>query len=126
MSKVKSKYWLSTHKFGTRIPKTVEEAIELDRQNGNTLWQDAINKEMNNVRIAFQLCENGKEDIPIGYQEIKCHMIFDVKMSESFRCKARFVAGGHTTETPDVMTYSSVVSQDSVCICFLIAGLVFL
>ena len=106
-----------------KIPKTVEEALELDRINGDTQWQDAINKEMANVRIAFQLCENGKKDIPIGYQEIKCHMIFDVKMSENFRRKARFVAGGHTTETPDVITYSSVVSRDSVRLCFLLAAL---
>ena len=32
--------------------------------------------------------------IPPGYQQIKCHMIFDVKMGENFRRKARFVAGG--------------------------------
>jgi len=123
MAKVKSKYWLTSHKFGIKIPKTVEEALELDRANGNTLWQDAIKKEMANVRVAFQLCENGKQDIPIGYQEIQCHMIFDVKMSENFRRKARFVAGGHTTQTPDVITYSSVVSRDSVRLCFLIAAL---
>jgi hypothetical protein len=40
-------------------------------------------------------------------------MIFDVKM-EDFRRKARFVAGGHTTDTPHAMTYASVVSRESV------------
>jgi hypothetical protein len=40
-------------------------------------------------------------------------MIFDVKM-EDFRRNARFVAGGHTTDTPHAMTYSSVVSRESV------------
>ena len=30
ISKVKSKYWLRTHKFGIRIPKSVEEAKHLD------------------------------------------------------------------------------------------------
>ena len=44
-------------------------------------------------------------------------------MGENFRCKARFVAGGHTTETPTSLTYSSVVSQDSVRIILLIAAL---
>jgi hypothetical protein len=49
-------------------------------------------------------------------------MIFDVKMSDLSR-KCRFVAGGHTTEAPASLTYSSVVSRDSVRIAFLIAAL---
>jgi hypothetical protein len=32
-----------------------------------------------------------------------------------FTRKARFVAGGHTTTAPATMTYSSVVSRDSIC-----------
>ncbi len=52
--------------------------------------------------------------MPPGYQKITCHMIFDVKMGENFRRKARFVADGHKTKTPAAMTYSSVVSRDSV------------
>ena len=50
-------------------------------------------------------------------------MIFNVKMGENFRCKARFVAGGHTTETPMSLTYSSVVSRYSVRIILLAAAL---
>ena len=37
ISKVKKKYWRTTHKHGVRVPKTWEEALELDRQNGNNL-----------------------------------------------------------------------------------------
>ena len=40
-----------------------------------------------------------------------------------FTRKARFVAGGHLTDTPSCMTYSSVVSRDSVRLAFLIAAL---
>ena len=40
-------------KFGIRIPTSVAEALELDKENGNTFWYDAIMKEMTNVRIAF-------------------------------------------------------------------------
>jgi hypothetical protein len=46
---------------------------------------------------------------PVGYKEIKCHMIFDVKMD--FTRKARFVAGGHKTDPPTSITYLSVVSR---------------
>jgi hypothetical protein len=56
---------------------------------------------MNNFRIAFKVL-NCEEHIPPTYQEIRCHMIFDVKM-EDFRRKVRFVAGGHTTDAPQVM-----------------------
>lgn len=58
----------------------------------------------------------------IGFQEIGCHLVvFDVKMD--FTRKARFVAGGHMTNAPALMTYSSIVSRDSVQLVFLIASL---
>jgi hypothetical protein len=124
IAKVKSKYWIRTHKFGIKIPKTVEEARRFDAENGNTLWWDAIMTEMKNVRPAFEVWEGSADKISPGYQQIKCHLIFDVKMGENFRRKARFVAGGHTTEVPDsIITYSSVVSRDSVRIALTIAGL---
>ena len=37
LSKVKSKYWVRTHKYGIRVPKIVQEAIEIDRMNKDTL-----------------------------------------------------------------------------------------
>ena len=123
LAKVKSKYWLRSHKFGIRIPKSVEEAREVDNQNGKTLWWDAICKEMRNVRPASEVFEGTKDQLPIGYQFMKCHMIFDVKFGENFRRKALLVAGGHMTETPATLTYSSVVSRDSVRIALMIAAL---
>jgi hypothetical protein len=76
---------------------------------------------MNNVRIAFKIL-NGDESVPPTYQEIRCHVIFDIKM-EDFRRKAIFVAGGHTTDTPHAMTYASIVSRDSVRIALILAAL---
>eukprot|EP00957_Ditylum_brightwellii_P161750 12315372-Ditylum_brightwellii.AAC.1 len=40
-----------------------------------------------------------------------------------FSRKAHLVAGGHTTETPTAIIYSSVVSRDSIRLSFLIAEL---
>ena len=34
ISKINTKYWQRTHKYGIRIPKTVQEALLLDKQNG--------------------------------------------------------------------------------------------
>jgi hypothetical protein len=108
---VTKRYHNHTHKFGIQVPKTWDEAVKLDEGNSNTLWQDTIRKEMNNVCIAFKVI-NGEEAISPTYQSIRCHMIFDVKM-EDFRCKARFVADGHTTDVPHVMTYAFGVSRES-------------
>ena len=78
---------------------------------------------MANVRVAFEELEGDKSQLPPGYQEFGCHMIFDIKMGENFRRKARMVAGGHTTETPAALTYASVVSRDSVRTALAIAAI---
>jgi hypothetical protein len=88
---VTKRYHIRTHKFGFQVSKTWGEAVKLDEENGNNLWQDAIRKDMNNIRIAFKVI-NGEEATPPTHKEIRCHMIFDVKM-EDFRRKAQFVAG---------------------------------
>ena len=75
------------------------------------------------MRVTFEEFEGDKSQLPPVYQEVGCHMIFDIKMGESFRRKARMVSGGHTTETPDALTYASVVSSDSVRIVLTIAAL---
>ena len=54
----------------------------------------------------FIVVEDGKP-MPHGYKRILYHMVFDVKMD--FTRKARLVAGGHKTDPPTTLTYSSVV-----------------
>ena len=108
--------------FGIQVPRTMAEAVKLDEANGNTLWQDAIAKEIDSVRVAFKKLRNG-ERAPVGYQWIRCHLIFSVKM-EDFRRKARLVAGGHMTgDVPPTLTYASVVSRDTVRIALTMAAL---
>ena len=103
------------------MPKPVAQAYAPDKNNGNTLWEDAIAKEMKGVSPAFRKLDNG-EIVTIGYQSVNCHMIFDVKM-EDFCCKTRLVVGGHGTELPDTTTYASVVSRETVRIDFTFAAL---
>ena len=130
IGKVKNRYWKTSHKFGVRLPHSVKEALQIDKETGTDFWWKAIQKELAKVMIALEYDEgvtpeqirNGSGKAAyIGFQEIKCHMIFDVKMD--LTRKARFVAGGHLTETPASITYSSVVSRDSVRLAFLIAAL---
>lgn len=122
IKKVKSKYWERTHKYGIKIPHSIKEAIAIDQENGNTLWQDAIRMEMANNRVAFEEY-NGDVKKLVGYKKITGHMIFDVKLGENFRRKARYVADGHKTTAPASMTYSTVVARDSVRILLMIAAL---
>ena len=120
ISKIKSKYWDRTHKYGIRIPKSVKEVFEIDQENKNKLWQDAIELEMKNVKVALELCETNPKDL-MGYKHVGTHMIFDIKLGKNYRRKARLLTDGHRTKTPASVTYSSVVSRDSVIICLIIS-----
>ena len=66
ISRVKSKYL--THTCVVRMPNSIKEEISLDKSNRNTLWWEAIFKEIRNVSIAFKFYEDNVEDLPPGYQ----------------------------------------------------------
>jgi hypothetical protein len=113
----------SNMKFGIIVPNTVEEAYQLDKENGDTYWNDSIKKEMDSVNKygTFRIMDDD-ERMPPGYQEITCHMIFTVKFD--LKRKSRYVAGGHLVkEQPAYNTYSSIVSRESICIGLLLAAL---
>ena len=54
ISKLNSKYWESSHKYGIRLPHLVEEILKLDKENNNDLWYQAIHKEIKNGKAAFK------------------------------------------------------------------------
>ena len=39
------------HKFSIRFPHSIEEALNIDEQTGTNFWWQAINKEMQHMRI---------------------------------------------------------------------------
>mmetsp|Transcript_25131 Transcript_25131/g.35990 ORF Transcript_25131/g.35990 Transcript_25131/m.35990 type:complete len:379 (-) Transcript_25131:1183-2319(-) len=118
--KMAQSYRLRTgYKFGLCVPSSVKEALEIDKERGDSFRQDAIAKETGNVLIAFDIRSDDKP--PPGYQFIPHNIIFEIKMD--FTRKARLVAGGHKTAPPTELTYSSVVSRESVRIGFVLAQL---
>jgi hypothetical protein len=120
IKKVKARYRRESHKYGIEIPHSVERALEIDKETGTDFWRKAIEREMRNVLPAFRFTDD--DEIPPNfYKEIKCFMVFDVKMD--FTRRARLVAGGHKTEPPKESVYSSVVSRESVRLFFLMAAL---
>ena len=68
---------INTIKFGIYIPTRYYKAIELDRINGNTYWQDSTKKKMKNVKAVFKFLDD-RSKLPIQFKKITCHLIFDV------------------------------------------------
>jgi hypothetical protein len=93
------------YKFGIHVPKQIKNAIDLDKKNGNQLWQEAIKTEFKQLTDyqTFIVLDSG-EHIPTGYQKIPKHMVFDIKYD--LRHKARLVAGGNWTVNDKEDIYS--------------------
>ncbi len=60
-----TRYAHHTHKFGIRLPNSVDKALAIDRETNTTYWFDAIQKEMKNVKVALKFLDPG-ELIPVG------------------------------------------------------------
>ena len=59
IAKIKSRYWKMTHKFGLKLPHSVQEALQIDEEMGTDFWRRAIEKEMKNVMPAFEQWDDG-------------------------------------------------------------------
>ena len=76
---------------------------------------------MKSVKVTFKILDDGAK-FPSGYQYIKYHMIFDIKM-EYFRRKSMLVSGGHVTYVPPTKNFASVVSCETIRIALTIDAL---
>jgi Reverse transcriptase (RNA-dependent DNA polymerase) len=107
------------YQFGVEVPRDVRHALELDRQNGNNLWAEAIGievKQINDYKTFRRLIRG--ENLS-GHTRIPYHIVFAVKFDG--RRKARLVAGGHKTIPTKEDIYSGVVGIEAVRIGFLLA-----
>jgi hypothetical protein len=96
-------------KFGVLVPRNHAQAVELDKANGNTKWQDSEAIEKSQLMEYKTFIDRGIGGIaPNGYKKIRCHMIYGVKHDGQH--KARLVAGGHVTDPNTESVYSGVVS----------------
>ena len=120
MSAVKSRIPKTTHKYGIKIPTSRMDTERVDSKNGNHFWRDAIQLEMQNNGIAFQILAIGMK-APPGWKKVTGHLVFYVKMD--FTRKARWVLDGHKTPDPIGSTYDGVVSRESIRIAFTYAAL---
>ena len=101
------------YKFGVKVPRDEKEALSFNETNKNTLWNDAIEFELNQVVNEYKTFRDlgkyrGKGSVPRDHEYIRVHMIFDVK--HDLRHKCRLVAGGHLTKPNGDTSYSLVAS----------------
>ena len=76
--------------------------------------------EMTSNRVDFEQYKGNTSNL-VAYEEVNDPFIFDLKLSENFRRKSRFVADGHLFQTPASITYSTLVLTDSIRILILVA-----
>ena len=107
-------------KYGVIIPHCVKHAMELDTETGNTLWADAIKKEIDSLLWLRCFDFHVPDFKPSSeYQFAKLTMIFEVKQDGPH--KARLVADGHMVEQRSISSRSMVVKGISIRLLDLIA-----
>ena len=106
------------YQHGFQVPRDYNDAMRLDKENGNTQWQDAMDLELTQIHeykvfkdTGKAKFHNGKVVTPDGFQKIRVHFVYAVKHDGRF--KARLVADGHLTKEPVESIYSGVVSLRS-------------
>ena len=121
-AKLASFHGAPVYHFGFRVPRTPKEALQLDSDNNNTLWTDAMSLEMSQLQEFMTFKDLGRgAPAPNDFKRIRVHFVFAVK--HDGRHKARLVADGHLTDTPVDSVYSGVVSLRSLCIVIFLAEL---
>ena len=111
------------YKFGIEIPKDYKDAMRLDKEAGNHLWKEAVEKEMNQLKQYKVFIDLGKANgpPPPGYKVIRGHLIFSVKYD--LRYKVRYVGGGHLTEPVGDTPYNGICSIVNIRICIFLGEL---
>ncbi len=84
---------MKTIKFGVEVPQSTKHALELDVAEGNDLWKQAMDTEINQLHAhnTFIVLEEG-QTVPDGYKRIPYHCIYDMKFDVRRKCKLVAVA----------------------------------
>jgi hypothetical protein len=111
-----------TYQYGFLVPKGHDQAVKIDRKNGNTKWQDSERDKIAQLKEYDTFTNHGKKGKPpLGYKRIMTFFIYAVK--HDGRHKSRLVAGGHMTDIPLESVYSRVVTLKGLWIIMFLAEL---
>jgi len=79
-AKLRSYCMAPCYKYGYEVPHDYNNAIKLDKCNGNIKWQDSTALEMSQLHEYKTFKDLGKGGkLPGGYRKICVHLVFDVK-----------------------------------------------
>ena len=109
------------YKFGVEVPRSPKHALELDKREGNHMWEEAMKKELDQINEYGTFRKLLDDESLKEFKRIPYHFVFDVKFD--LRRKARLVAGGNHTDLPKDDTYSGVVSLESIRTLFVLASM---
>jgi hypothetical protein len=56
----------------------VKEAFELDKASGNSLWKDAMTRDIDNIQAYKTAKDMGKDIFFCGFKKIIFHFVLDV------------------------------------------------
>ena len=60
------------------MPTNIEHINGLDRENNNTLWRDALEKDMTKIGIAFEVSTE-VHPAPPTWSKVTVHLVLDLK-----------------------------------------------
>ena len=108
-------------KYGIELPWSAKHALELDKQNGDNKWANAMRKEIMQMIHEYKAFRVHDSDIPPeGYQKLRYHFVFDVKINGDV--KAWWVMDRNLSpEMPREDCFASVVSTKAVRLGFILA-----
>jgi len=80
--------WL--YKFGTiLLPSSIVDDEWLGKLDSNTLWMDTLWKEIEAIRIAFEIQDADVKHLP-RYKKIPGHIVWDVKMDITWKAQCHW------------------------------------
>ena len=109
-----------TFKYGLEVPKTWKDIIRIDAAAGNTLWQQAVEKEVSALIMHSCFDFKSADYKPSAeYQYCRLHLVYDIKSDLTY--KARLVCNGSQVDPRGLSTRATVVKTISVRLLDLIA-----
>ncbi len=104
------------YKFGVQVPWNIRKAICLDCENGNMLWQDRMQEEIDQLLQfkTFWILPQGVKtfDNIKKYTYVPMHFVFDVKFD--LQQKAQCLVSRNWTNLPNSDVFSGVVLIENV------------
>ena len=100
--------------FGVLIPRNVKHAYDLDKENDNSFWKDAMEKEINSLLKMNVFQFHPSNYLVKGGRMTICTSTYDFTVKHDLRRKARLVNGGHVTDASMYDSYAATIHTENI------------